>query len=260
MHSASGTDLAMLVNIPDGRGARSPYPGVVVLHGLGGFKESPRLSGLAEALAIAGFVALRLDATGMGESDGEHPERFRMESYRNDIDAAVGALAKRADVDANRLGICGHSLGGLLSVIAASEDTRLRAVCPISAPDAVMNSWGRSQLPQWRERGWFEKYNPHQGNIRIPISFMDGTDRWDPVDAAVRVNAPTLVIAGDEDEVVPPGESRRIFEALAGERQWRCLSGIGHNYKDPPEIALVNGHVVEFFLRTIGVADERPSE
>lgn len=235
--------LAGLLNVPSS--IESPLPVVLVLHGLGGYKESVRITSLAESLAENGFIALRFDATGIGESDGENTDRFRVDTYRQNIDTALTWLVDNLNVDSTRVGICGHSLGGLLSIIAASEDKRIKAVCAISPPDAVANSSVKAVLPEWNERGWISKEHPRLGEIRLSVQFLEGVEVWNPVEAASKVSVPMFVVAGNEDIIVPVSESKRIWSENQT-AEWLLLDGIGHGYSGD-ETKRVDRPVVEFF-------------
>jgi len=80
----------------------------------------------AQVLISHGYGVLLLDRRGTGESDGE-PNGYGWGSDR-DIDAAVEFLQGRADVDPQRIGGLGLSVGGELLLEAASDDSGLRAV------------------------------------------------------------------------------------------------------------------------------------
>lgn len=234
-----------------GRSPVTPTPAVLICHGLGGYKEEEHLVGVADALVSSGITALRFDATGIGESNGEHPEQFAMDTYRADIDALIGFLGRREGIDSSRLGIAGHSLGAMLAVIAASENPDVAAVAAISPPYRLDRSVGiAALLPDWRANGFTEKSNPHQGTYRIGIDFLDHPERWDAATSAARLDVPLLVVVGDEDDVVPPAESRQIARAARHVR-WIELPEIDHRYKvHPREVERVSQHLAAFFIET----------
>lgn len=225
---------------------------VVLLHGFGGYKEQAHLSKLAQELNHAGVAALRFDATGIGESDGEHPERFRLETYRRDIDACLDAVVTYEGVDPKSVGIWGHSLGGLLGVITAAEDTRVLSVCAVSPPHvAGQGVSAKTALELWQEQGWIVKFNPHHGMVRFPFSCMDGAASWNGIEAAGRLEVPLLVIAGNRDRVILDKESHQIAEA-ASNASFLCLGELDHGYmENAQQIDEVNQHVVQFFVSTL---------
>jgi uncharacterized protein len=80
----------------------------------------------ARLLAEHGYGVLLFDRRGEGESDGD----FNAYGWGGDADlkAAVDFLARRGDVDPQRIGGLGLSVGGEMLLETAAEDTRLRAV------------------------------------------------------------------------------------------------------------------------------------
>jgi dipeptidyl aminopeptidase/acylaminoacyl peptidase len=118
--------------------AQPPAPGVrlpaVVLIGGSGPTDRdglafgiPVLGQLADAMADAGFIVLRYDKRGVGQSGGR-AESAGLADYAEDARAAVKLLADRKDVDPKRIAIVGHSEGGAVALIAASKDKRIAAV------------------------------------------------------------------------------------------------------------------------------------
>src|SRR6185436_1773659 len=73
----------------------------------------PILGQIAGALADAGYIVVRYDKRGIGQSGGR-PESASMTDYADDLRAAVKLLADRKDVDQKRIAVVGHSEGGLV--------------------------------------------------------------------------------------------------------------------------------------------------
>jgi uncharacterized protein len=93
-------------------------------HGSGGSRE--RLVAHIRMLARHGYGVLALDNPGNGESEG-HSNGLG-DNAQPGIDAALGWLARRPDVDPNRIAAFGTSLGGEVVLEAAAGDRRIRAV------------------------------------------------------------------------------------------------------------------------------------
>ena len=87
----------------------------------------PILGQLAGALADAGFLVVRYDKRGIGQSGGR-PEAVTLADYSDDQRAAVKYLTSRKDVDDKRIAIAGHSDGGLVSLMTAAAEKRVDAV------------------------------------------------------------------------------------------------------------------------------------
>ena len=81
----------------------------------------PIFAQLAGALAKQGFVVLRYDKRGVGQSGGRS-ERATLQDYADDLTAAVKWLAKRKDIDPRRIAVAGHSEGGAVAMLAAARE------------------------------------------------------------------------------------------------------------------------------------------
>ena len=116
-----------------------PRPAIVLAGGseLGDRDEVifgvPILGQIAGALADAGFIVVRYDKRGIGQSGGR-AESATLADYADDLRAAVKFLGSRKDVDRNRVAVVGHSEGGSVALIAASRDKRIAAVALLAAP------------------------------------------------------------------------------------------------------------------------------
>jgi len=110
-------------------------PAVLLLHGLGGNRK--QLALLANMLNAKGYVTLCIDAAGHGErpkfGSGDL-NTISLEDWRNlgaqtvvDLRRAVDLLAQHPDVDPNRIGYLGASMGGILGARFYSDDPRVKA-------------------------------------------------------------------------------------------------------------------------------------
>lgn len=127
---SDGLKLAGVLHILNKRA-----PGVILCHGAGGHKWYHKWE--ADPLAENGFVVLRFDFRGCGESEGERG-LIRSADEIADLKNAVTYLQSRKEVDGEKIGVCGHSLGGAIVIATSSEDRRIKAAISVSGPS---NLW-----------------------------------------------------------------------------------------------------------------------
>jgi len=103
--------------------ASGSSPALVFVHGWRSSQQS--YVGRAESLAEEGFIGLTFDLHGHGESetDGSVLDSTRTEDFLADVVAAYDFLVLQDDVDANRIGVVGASLGAYLGVWATTRRT-----------------------------------------------------------------------------------------------------------------------------------------
>lgn len=108
----------------------TPFPLVIICHGLGGHKVGRyRLYvSLATQLTARGIGALRFDFRGSGDSDGEFSE-MTLETQVSDVEAVFNYVSQHPEVDTNRVGVMGRSFGGAVTVLGASRTTLIKSIC-----------------------------------------------------------------------------------------------------------------------------------
>lgn len=120
--------------VPKGLSQNAKSPAIIVGHPFGAVKEQS--SNLyAQKMAEQGFVALSIDLSFWGESEGQPRNVVSPDIYAEDFSAAVDFLGTRPFVDRNRIGVIGICGSGGFAISAAKIDPRLRAVATISMYD-----------------------------------------------------------------------------------------------------------------------------
>lgn len=121
------------------------FPAVLMCHGFAGQKAGRgRLYVMiSESFAKAGIAALRIDFRGCGDSEGRFSD-MTLQSQVSDTLAGIHFLKSHPQVDAERIGLFGRSLGGLIAVIAAGK-TPIKCVA-LWAPIYDGEQW----LERWR--------------------------------------------------------------------------------------------------------------
>jgi hypothetical protein len=133
------------------RGGRAPA--VLLISGSGSQDRNEEIMNhrpflvLADALARAGFAVLRLDDRGVGASGGS-PVGATTLDLAMDAEAAVAFLARRKEVDASRIALCGHSEGALIAfIVAARNPGAVAAAISLAGPgvpgDELLIAQGR---------------------------------------------------------------------------------------------------------------------
>ena len=121
---SDGFELAGVLGTPGAGGERRPA--FLLLHGFGSTKDSGGMVAAARLLEGLGYVTLRFDMRGCGESEGARGRVICLEQVA-DTRSALTFLAGRPGVDPGRIGVMGHSFGAAVAVYAAGVDDRVAA-------------------------------------------------------------------------------------------------------------------------------------
>jgi len=124
---SDGLKLSGVVHLPRESGPGGKRPAFLVLHGFGGSKEGRGSKTIASQLAEWGYVAMRFDYRGCGESEGEHGRIICQEQVK-DTSNALSYMATRRDVDPGRIALVGSSFGAAVGVYTAGVDPRVAAI------------------------------------------------------------------------------------------------------------------------------------
>jgi uncharacterized protein len=121
---AAGIKIGATLTMPNGRG---PFPAVVLITGSGQQDRDESLLGhkpflvLADYLTRKGFAVLRSDDRGIGKSGGVFLTSTNAD-FANDTEAAIAYFKTRREIDPKRIGLIGHSGGGIIAPMVAARD------------------------------------------------------------------------------------------------------------------------------------------
>ena len=124
---SAGLKINGAIHLPPGMRPGEKRPAFMVLHGFGSNSSSSNCVLPSEMLAEWGYVALRFDFRGCGESEGKRANTICLEQVE-DARAAVSFLQTRPEVDPGRIALVGSSFGAAVAVYTGGVDPRVAAV------------------------------------------------------------------------------------------------------------------------------------
>ncbi len=209
--------------------AKGKYPGVVMLHILGGDFDLARLFCRSLAYNGVGALFLKMPYYGPRRQPGSKRRMVSFDPHETvlgmtqavlDIRRGAAWLGAREEIDNDRLGVCGISLGGITGALALTCEPRFHCGCLLLAGAGVGSvGWESKELAPARER-WLQQGGDREGFIRILRTV-------DP--AAYGKNAigrRVLLINANFDRVVPKASTLEL---------WR-------SFGEPPVVWLDCGH------------------
>jgi len=202
--------LAGTLSVPSGKG---PFPAVVLVSGTGHNTRDETVWNhqvflvLADALNRAGVAVLRYDKRGVGGSSGDY-DAATTADFASDAEAAVAWLRRQPGIDENRIGVLGHSEGGVIAPMVADRDPRVAFVVTIAGPairgdhlfvlQSAMTAKAYGAPDEYIARRKLFDQRLYDAIIAAPSA------------QAARKRADALVAQGVKDKTVDPNEAKNL--------------------------------------------------
>ena len=197
--------VTALLSIP--KNAAEPLPVIILLHGLGDRKTVDYIETGNKAFTDSGYAVFRIDIDNHGERKVHDYDFSFTDGYRYrtrdvisqtvfDLRRAIDFLNTRAEIDSDRIGYFGISLGGIIGTIFCGVDQRVKVPVIALAGGDLHLAFGVDAFTD-DVKNYF--------SIIDPINFV-----------ALISPRPLLMINAENDEIVPPITSKLMYKA-AGE-------------------------------------------
>ena len=269
---ANGFSLAATISRPVAAAAPAPAPGrkpapvrlpaVVLVSGSGPTDRDEFVAGipifaqLANALADAGYLVVRYDERGAGQSGGRQ-ESATIEEFAIDARAVVAYLMKQRDVDPKRISLVGYGEGGWIALVVGAREQRIAAIGLIATPstpgtELVLEQQrlmfeGSSTSPAVQQsaveqqkkileavvsgKGWEEFNTDMRKRVDTPLyrSFL----MFEPAQVIVKTRQPMLVMHPMLDREVPAYHGEQLAQLARSRQRARAtefvqLAGVNH--------------------------------
>lgn len=148
-NKSAGIELAGTLTYPKTGG---PFPVAVMISGSGPQDRDETIHGhkpflvIADHLARNGIAVLRFDDRGIGQSEGDFGQATSKD-FASDALAAVEYLASRKEIDADHIGLIGHSEGGIVAPMTTVSTDKVSFIVLLASPGVTGADILRTQLP-----------------------------------------------------------------------------------------------------------------
>lgn len=225
---SQGLKIFALLTVPEGEKPKAGWPVIIFNHGYippEEYRTTERYLAYTDAFSRNGYILLKPDYRGHGESEGKPEGAYYSPAYTVDVLNAVSTIKKYGDADPNRIGMWGHSMGGMLTLrtMVTTKDIKAADIwggVTASYEDMATN-WHHPDLnprpfvPSQREQAagrpgrqmLISKYGDFSSNPSFwqsisPISFVKD------------ISGPVQLQHGTADEEVPILFSRKLEQSL----------------------------------------------
>jgi pimeloyl-ACP methyl ester carboxylesterase len=201
---------------------------IIFCHGYKGFKDWGAWNLMAQSFAKAGFFFIKFNFSHNGGTPEEPTDFPDLEAFGNnnytkeldDLEAVIDWISMHTDfqnqIDINDISVIGHSRGGGIVLIKASEDSRIKKVISLAAvSDIGSRSSTTGDLENWRKdgvkyvvNGRTKQQMPHF--YQFYENFKENEARLNIQSAVEKIEIPQLVVHGDKDTSISVDEAYKI--------------------------------------------------
>ena len=257
-YESEGLRIYGLLTIPDGEMPEGGFPAIVFNHGYippDVYRTTERYIAYVDRIASAGYVVFRIDYRGHDRSEGEATGAYGSPDYTIDVLNAVASIKKHPQVNPEKIGMWGHSMGGYLTLrsMVITNDIKAGVIWAgvvASYPDLIYN-WRRTgsftPSPSSRGRGWRTRWIEQYGTPE------QNPDFWAAVSSNTYVSdlsGPLQLHHGTNDEDVPVAFSVRLAEEV------RAVGGIADLYTYEGDNHNISQYFTTAMDRTIAFYDQ----
>ncbi len=222
---------------------------IIFCHGFNSSKESNTYITLEERLNNEKISTFRFDFFGHGESDG----KFENITVSEAVDDALNAIDFLKRQGYLKMGLFGSSFGGITSIVTASKTNNLSMLAlksPVSDFEEVLVNELGDDIKNWEKRGYRYYIDRSGGKKRLNYSFFEDTKNNNGYQVAEKIEIPTLIVHGGDDEIVPVNQSRKTAQ-LIRDCKLEVIKGADHGYTKPEDFKKMIKIVSEFIAHSL---------
>ena len=222
---SEGLRIYALLTVPQGEKPVSGWPVVIFNHGYippGLYRTTERYIAYTDAFSRNGYILLRSDYRGHGDSEGEPRSSFLSPAYTIDVLNGMASVMRHPDADPDRVGMWGHSMGGSIALRSMVVTDTIKAGviwAGVTAPYPVV-------MQRWIER-WADRPTPTPDPLDTPNDWDDelyALDKveenqafWNTIDPfayLTEISGPIQIHHGSADTSVPVSFSEILHASL----------------------------------------------
>ena len=223
--------------------------GIVFLHCFTCTKHHRIVRTVSERLAAEGYTVLRFDFSGNGESEG-NIEDATYTKMITEVKEAVSILKKKG---IEKIGLVGHSMGAMLSLLTAYEDKRVSVVAFISGSSqgARVREIFPTDVLEKAEKIGSAETSIYNRMIKIKREFLLDVERYNVGYAVAELKRPLLIVHGTMDNIIPSYHARQLYAWAHEPKTFKLIEGADHLFKNEKHLNELKETVTTWFNQNL---------
>lgn len=254
-YKSDGLKIYTLLTLPQGKKPATGWPVIIFNHGYISpeqYRTTEKYITYTDAFSRNGYIVFKSDYRGHGNSEGKPEGAYYSPAYTIDILNAISSIKKYKDADPNRIGMWGHSMGGMITLrsMVVTKDVKVGEIWAgvVASYEDLTNNWHHPDLnprpfvPSQREQAMrrpgrqelIDKYGDFKTNPQFWQSIS-------PIAFVKDISGPIQIQHGTADEEVPLLFSKKLNEALKSVNktvEFYTYQGDDHNLSNNLDLAL----------------------
>lgn len=220
--------------------ADEPCPLVFIAHGFKGTRNSGGAKELSERLASVGIAAVRIDFNGYMEKSikGERTNRYTLTDMQTDAVKTVNYVIDNYNIDTDRLGVYGRSMGGRVAMMLANENVgdfdfkAMTLIAPAGNSDAMIYYMGgQENWDDMKDIAIRDGFCPKQ-SLELTYDWFTDFEKYDPSKTGYKFGEkPVLLYYNTLDTVVRPVTSLECASGYSNIETIEVTTEDGHGYE-----------------------------
>lgn len=269
-YQSDGLRIYALLTVPNGKKPPTGWPIIIFNHGYiqpEQYRTTEKYTAYTDAFSKNGYIVFKSDYRGHGNSEGKPEGAYYSPAYTIDILHALSSIKKYHDADPERIGMWGHSMGGMITLRSMVITKNIKAgeiwAGVVASYEDLTNNWHHPDLnprpfvPSQREQ--VSRRPGRQELINTYGDFKSNPQFWlsiSPISFVKDISGPIQLQHGSGDEEVPLLFSQKLEEALKNVTkpvELYTYEGDNHNLSVNQSVALQRS--VQFFDKYVKGGD-----
>lgn len=283
-----GTALKAIVEMPD-KLSDKKYPCIILCHGHSRHKNDG-LDVLSARLIQDNFITLRMDFRGCGREAAKRYQLYCGIEWPEDLISAVAYAKSIPEVDRNRIGVCGISMGASTAVYASGISKSIKStvsmagisdcyewlkwvweknngdfgeflqrleqdsiIAALTGNSQIVNSLDMYHMTEKEKLDLVgEAFECEDVNSFVSLNALSTLLRYKPIEKCSFITQPIFFLHGERDEIVPYRESENMYHAVLSEmKKIKRYQGVEHNIPIDSNREEAFEDIADWFVQTL---------